>query len=194
MKKLLGVMLILLFFGSTLYVKTASATYPLKVDWAVIIVGTDCLFDLITQGRQDHTCEPLRTAFYLFHVLREHFGVPRNHIRFLDVWLDDDGFEVPYGTIDAEATKAEIKYTLNTWLQSTPNDNVLLFIFAHGSGYLSEANSISSSATREIGGDEGDEILESTYGQDVNGNGDKNDWFGVDESLVLVARVSVSNV
>jgi len=124
----------------------------------------------------------------MFHVLREHLGVPRNHIRFLHIWSADDGFVVPYGTIDAQTTKTQIKYTLNTWLQSTSSDNVLLFIFSHGSGYLAEANAISSAATKEIGGDEGDEILESTYGQDVNGDGDKNDWFGVDESLVLVSH------
>jgi hypothetical protein len=167
-------------------VKIASATYPPKVDWAVIVVGTNAVINSITGQPTSGTDEPLRTAYYMFHVLRDHFGVPRNHIRFLHIDPSDNGFVVPYGTIDAECTKEEIKYTFSTWLQSTSNDNVLIYIGSHGGGYFAETNTMSYGARKEIGGDEGNETLESTYGQDVNGDGDKNDWFGVDESFALI--------
>ena len=176
-KKLLITALILLLSLPVFSINIARCATRPRVDWAVLISGTN-----LRSGTLDTwTREPLRNCYYMLHILTNDWGVPRNHIKFLDIrpklaeWHpgiispERNNTVVPVGTIDANCTIDDVDSTINDWLK--PNckstDNALIFITTHGGGWKPG------------------EYLEDTGGQiDTSGDeGVESDGVGVDECL-----------
>jgi len=159
-----------------------------KVDWAVLIVGTNAVLSLVIPGGF-HNEEALHNAYYMYYVLRNDFGVPADHIKFLHINPEGAWREIPDDVWDSliQCNKSMVKWVIRYWLapNATLNDNVLIYIGSHGGGWYADENRTTNAARVEINSDEGNETRESTYGRDINNDGDQNDWFGVDEGLVF---------
>jgi hypothetical protein len=86
--------------------------------------------------------------------------------------------------VDDVSTLSNVRAAITSWLhdRSTANDIVFIYFSSHGGGYNAMGNQLEGGRT-EVSSDEGPEVRESTLGIDVNNDGDKNDWVGVDESL-----------
>jgi len=110
----------------------------------------------------------------VFHVLHDHYGFDEDHYRYLDVYTYRSG-------VTGSSTEANVNSSIKNWLggYSTVNDIIFIYFSSHGGGYNVTSNELINGRFD----DEGDEIRESTLGQDVNGDGNMDDWFGVDESM-----------
>jgi hypothetical protein len=162
------VLIILLAFSIVSNLNLASSSTSVRVNWALLVSGTNYLYPFQTR-------EPLRDCYYMFHLLTSHWGVPRDHIKFLDINPTDAQYSwVPWGTIDGNCSYSSVKAAID-WLKahSTSNDNVLIFIASHGGGYDPGMSLEQSGGRIDVSGDEGSE----TWGG--------SEWYGVDECIMF---------
>ncbi|MCK4669360.1 hypothetical protein KAT21_04505 [Candidatus Bathyarchaeota archaeon] len=122
---------------------------------------------------------------YMYHLMSKHY-------------MFDGICYLAYNTnltgVTNETTKENADWAITEWLNQTsgPNDIVFIFFATHGVGYWDGHDYNSSlsetSAILDDDGDEGNETHESTIGFDVTGDDDTDDWFGVDEALLLSTK------
>ncbi len=120
----------------------------------------------------------------MFHVLTEDYNVPRDRIRFLYVAFQASRFRnmVPEDTVDEICTVYHVRRTITEWLNSTSDENVLIYVASHGVGYNLEENLLKGGRI-DADEDEEYEISEAVYGEDVDEDRKLNSWFGVDEAI-----------
>lgn len=111
-------------------------------------------------------------------MLTDHYAF--DGIYYLDVFTNRSG-------ADGLSTLANVRWAITNWTASRADGNDIVFIYftSHGRGYNAVKN-VNDYGRPEFGGDEGDEILEIFLGQDVNGDGDFDDWAGIDEGLQVL--------
>ena len=138
--------------------------FPRPKSWAVIVCGS--------KGGSFRN-----NTGYMYHVLSQHYNFDDIYYLSRDIYSSDPG-------VIASSTKANVRWAIRDWLGSRSNHNDLIFIYfsSHGGGY-DVINNRLEGGREEVGGDEGDEVRESTLGCDVNGDGDYNDWVGTDECM-----------
>jgi len=166
MKKAYVALVVLLVVSIVSNLNLASSSTSVRVNWALLISGTNYLYPFQTR-------EPLRDCYYMFHLLTSHWGVSRDHIKFLDINPTDAQYSwVPWGTIDGNCSYSSVKAAID-WLKahSTSNDNVLIFIASHGGGYDPGMSLEQSGGRIDVSRDEGNE----TWGG--------SEWYGVDECI-----------
>jgi hypothetical protein len=166
MKKAYVVFVVILVVLMASNLNLVSSSASVRVNWALLISGSNALF-----GHQSR--EPLCDCYYMFHLLTSHWGIPRDHIKFLDIYPADAEYGyVPLGTIDGDCRNySNVKVAID-WLKarSTSNDNVLIFIASHGGGYSPPEI---SGGRVDVSGDEGSEVWDGSR------------WYGVDECIVF---------
>ncbi len=155
------IIILLLVVSNPLIVNSAAASTSVEL-WALIVCGS-------TGMSFSHN-----TA-YMYHALSEHYSF--DGITYLSVYPSDPG-------VNASATLNNVRSAINTTLASWSDENDIVFIYfsSHGGGYNARHNQLEGGRF-EVGGDEGNEVSESTLGLDVNGDGDMNDWVGIDECI-----------
>jgi len=86
--------------------------------------------------------------------------------------------------VDGLATKSNVRNAISEIVDhSTGYHQVFIFFSTHGGGYNSLDNFIENGGYDQ-GGDEEDEVRESTVGEDINGDGQvTDDWVGIDEVI-----------
>jgi len=137
------------------------------------------------------------------------YNVLIDHYNFEDIYYLH--LETSFPGVDAKATKANFRWALTNWLSShsTANDFVLIYVVAHGGGYSMYDNAfvglskyMLADGRAEVAwdnqgkpaySDEGMEVLEQNLLNgcrgpplDVNGDGDLDDWVGVDECIKFI--------
>lgn len=157
---LVGFLLICATFPSI--IPTAQAQDPQQL-WALIICGSE---------------EPgsfPEDAGYMYHVLNDHYDF--DGIYYLHVYTDRPG-------VDALSTKANVRSAITNWLDDHSSENDIIFIYftSHGGGYHSGNNALEG-GRYDASGDEGNEIHETTLGVDLDGDGNMDDWVGIDECM-----------
>ncbi len=183
---LLLLMLSLSMFAFGFNVEVAHCASLPKVDWALLIAGTNRTRIPIEEGYL-YWPEALYDTYYVYYVLTRDLQVPKDHIKFLYIDPAGASSEIPEDVAVEQCNSTTVKWAIRAWLaeQAGPEDNVLLYVCTHGGGWYPELKSIGPAARVEINGDEGNEVHESTCDKDVNNDGDKTDWFGVDEGIEL---------
>ena len=136
---------------------------------------------LIINGDRDFVAD----TDYMYHVIRDHYA-------FDDVYYLSPAY--PHPGVDTRATKSEVRSAITDWLanRSDGDDVIVIYFSGHGGGYNAASHAIEG-GRYDAGGDEGNEIRESMIlevdgvpypgGYDANGDGDTNDWVGIDECL-----------
>jgi hypothetical protein len=169
MKKAYALFAVLLVVSTVSNLNLVSSSASVRVNWALLISGTNEIWSTRTR-------EPLCDCYYMFHLLTSHWGVPRDHIKFLDINPTDAQYGyVPPGTIDDNCRNYSNVKTAIDWLKarSTSSDNVLIFIASHGGGYSPGMSLEQSGGRVDVSGDEGGEVW------------DGSKWYGVDECIVF---------
>jgi len=126
---------------------------------------------------------------YMYHLVRDHCSF--DDVYYLSVDLSHPG-------VNALSTKANVRWAITNWLASRSDDNdiILIYFSSHGGGYNWRHRSVEFGRI-DLNGDEGLEVRESNItevinesgrflypnGFDVNGDGDTDDWVGIDECL-----------
>jgi hypothetical protein len=163
-KKLFIVLVILLVCLPAFNIKIAWCTSRPAVNWAILVAGTNAAINPFGLPSA-RTEEALHNCYYMFHVLRNDFGVARNHIRFLHIAPGSvKGKEVPYDDIDGECTSGDDVESAINWVKSQcgSSDNVLIFIASHGGGYWADMGVMTRGGRIDYDGDEdGDGVDES---------------------------------
>jgi len=146
-----------------------------------MITDSPDFWALIICGSRDGSF-PMDSA-YMYHILKEHYAFDDDHIYYLHVYGGDP--------VDGLSTKANVTWAITHWLQERSDFNDVIFIYftSHGGGY--QTRPVAGyppglyDGRYDKSGDEGLEHFEGTIGMDANGDGDKNDEVGFDESIEL---------
>lgn len=102
-------------------------------------------------------------------------------------------------TVDYSATKANITTVFNSLAEKMrDNDTLLIMTTDHGGGFARAPINATHPAGMyggavDTNGDEADALSEAAYNLDINGDGDKTDSVGVDETLWLWNEVTMTD-
>lgn len=163
----------IIFSFVTVLMFMARAATPVMAQveyWALFINGDDAFVE---------------DTDYMCHIIKDHYAF--NGVQYLSPAF-------PHPGVNSEATKAEARSAITDWLANHSDDDDVIFIYfsGHGGGYDADGRAIEGGRI-DTSGDEGNEVRESTIlevngvshpgGFDANGDGDIDDWVGVDECL-----------
>lgn len=152
--------MIFLLFSTTLsglaIVGPVSADDSVKL-WALIVDG----FYLNSAG----------DAAYMYHVLHDHYNFHDDDICYLTNWGPAHG-QPPIPGTDKPATKANMNWSITTWLYDVSDSNDIIFIFFsnHGVGYNTVEGKLAGGRIESPSDEKKEHYIE-------------NQWKGVDEGL-----------
>ncbi len=185
-----ALLFVLIVLGLTVFVPVPLATCSGdgKVErWVLLVGGTPELI-----GPEPH--QTLRDTYYFYHLLVYDIGISADHVMYLYPWLIPPSEILQDYVIDDIANSTSVRYYITEWLKpnADEDDIVLIYIFTHGRGYNDlkkkiEGGNVTLSWDDDgpvaNPSDEGNEVSEQTLNMDWNGDGDTEDWVGIDEGL-----------
>lgn len=175
---------IFLLLFATLFIAPNFVTVPVRAQnqqfWALIVCGCP-------RDSWWHPTTFEKDAAYMYHVLSHNYDF--DGIYYLSVNTSWTG-------VDDLATKYNVQSAITEWLESRSDGNDVIFIYftSHGSGYY-KPDKYMDGGRYDESGDEGSETreinildLDTKEPIDVNGDGDTDDWVGIDEYLQVLGN------